>query len=328
MVDDCATSKKSKISPVLFSSIVVTVGLLLLVAPFPDTSFLKELAHARLSKAPLSIVGASTIDYVSNCDTDKRNIAEMLRALTGHEVVDLSAGGQLLSDSIDLAAVTGQNPAVREVILPLAYPYIDDWTTPHFRKLPIYKLMAPRFSAFSAPDLWNFWAGFSGESRKIEKAYHFEGKDYPDYRQLATTTFARGKKLETCPEAPSLDSTFTKSYYWWTYVATEGHSGLFTMIPELNRYLLSKGKHLIFVMMPINFEYIAKLDAGWPATIRKGKMELVDFLKEQGVEVIDLSDKLPSGAFTDRWVGPIHFYQNGRLQIAQEIVAKLHSDPD
>jgi hypothetical protein len=328
MVEKPTISKKSQISPLLFCCVVLATGLLLLAIPFPDPRLLKDIAHARLAKAPMSIVGASTIDYVSTCDTDKRNIADMLRALTGRQLIDLSVGGQLMSDSISLSAVAGRNPAVRDVILPLAYPYIDDWTTPYFRKLPAYKLLAPEFSLLGTSNLSRLWGGLSGQPRKIEGAYRFEGKDYPDYRQLSTTTFATRKKLETCPEAPSSDPTFTRSYYWWTYVATEDHSSLFTLIPELHRYLRARGKHLIFVLLPINLEYIAKLDPSWPGIIRKTESELVDSLKEQGVDVVDLSDEIPSDEFTDRWVGPVHFYQKGRLRVAQEIAAKLHPDSD
>ena len=78
--------KHSKITPLIFSCIILATGLLLFVAPIPNTLFLKQAAHARLGKAPVLIVGPSTIDYVSNCDTDKRNIPDMLRALTGREV--------------------------------------------------------------------------------------------------------------------------------------------------------------------------------------------------------------------------------------------------
>ena len=190
-----------------------------------------------------------------------------------------------MSDSINLSAVSAHNPAVRDVILPLAYPYIDDWTTPYYRKLPIYKLLAPQFNALAASNFWSLWAGLSGQPRRIEKAYNFEGKDYPDYRRLAATTFARSKKRETCPETPSWDLAFTKSYYWWTYVATEDHSSLFGAISELHRYLLVKGKHLIFVLMPINFEYISKLDPSWPGAIRKSQLEFVDLLKIRALKL-------------------------------------------
>ncbi len=320
--------KRSKITPLIFSCVIITTGLLLFVAPIPNTPFLRQVAQARLGKAPVLIVGPSTIDYVSNCDTDRRNIPDMLRDLTGREVNDLSAGGQLMSDSIDLSAVSAHNPAVRDVILPLAYPYIDDWATPYYRKLPTYKLLAPHFNVLAAPNFWSLWAGLSDQPRRIEKAYNFEGKDYPDYRRLAATIFADGKKRETCPETPSSDLAFTRSYYWWTYVASGDHSSLFGAISDLHRYLLVRGKHLIFVLMPINFEYISKLDPSWPEAIRKSQLDLVDSLKNQGVEVVDLAGELPSSEFTDRWVGPIHFYQTGRLQVAKRIAAKIESNSE
>ena len=313
----------AELNPTIYCWIVIFAALGVWILPFPEWSFVKQVYRARTDPAQIAIVGPSTIDTVSSCDTDKRGIADMIADISGLKVVDLSLGGQHIADSVDLSAVAGANPAVADVVLPVAYPYLDDWTTPYFRKVAVYQWLAPEFPAYWAGGLTRFWSGLSAQPRRIERGYRFEGKEYPDYRTLATTIFSESKKNGACPEQLSPDPAFTKSYYWWTQVATKDFSSLSEWVPLLARDLAARRKHLLVVLLPTNFEYIKDLNPQWPGIVRSTQSAFRTNLIRRGVNVLDLAEDLPSDDFIERWAGPIDFKQSGRLQVAKRVIEKL-----
>ena len=275
------------------------------------------------TRAPIAVVGSSTLVQLSPCDTDRRTVIESLADLTGHDVQDLSIGGQSLSESINLAAIAGLNSANRDVVLPLAHPYIDDWTTPPFHRLMFFKMMVPQFDVFRAASTTDFLEGFTNQPLKIEQSYTFEGHHYPDYRVLATGTFLNEKQNQTCPEMVTHDWDFSRSYYWWTHVAKQENPSLSPLIGDLADVLGRRGRRLHVVVLPTNLDLLGKFDPEWPKAVLKQQQDLIAELSKRSVDVIDLSQAFSGDEFTTQWCACIHFNQKGRLHLASAIAADL-----
>ena len=320
---DGLRSLSRPIRPAAFSLIAVAVGLALYAVPFPPLGTAKRVLLVHSTKAAVAIVGPSTISAVSACDHDRRAVPAMLSDLAGRPVLDLSVGGQPLSDSLNLAAVSGRSPSITDVVLPIAYPYSDDWTTPAYSKLFLYKALVPRFPVFDAASLGDLWAGLTAQPERVERGYRFEGKAYPDYRALAADEFAREKSLATCPEAVTHDPGFTRSYLWWAYVAVGENPGLYDLVAALDRELGRTGRRLHVVLLPNNLDLLGQFDPAWPGAVRNGAAHLVSELERRRVHVVDLSAGFAGDEFSTQWCGCIHLNQAGRLHLAQAVAAAV-----
>ncbi|WFU38845.1 hypothetical protein QA640_31220 [Bradyrhizobium sp. CB82] len=299
--------------------------MMLFVLPFPSRTQLKRIAAIKTTSASIVIVGPSTIDYVSKCDIDHRTIPSMLSEFSGLQVLDLSFGGQPLSDSINLAAVSSRSSSITDVFLPLAYPQIDDWTTPTYRELLIYKAVVPTFRVFAASGPEDLWNGLIGEPRRLEQSFRFEGKSYPDYRVLAAGEFLREKRLATCPELETHDPAFTRGYFWWTHVAKTVNGALYDLVADLRAELLARGKRLHVVLLPINLGLIGRFEESWVVVLKDKQRHLVAEMYRRGIEIIDLSNGFASDEFSTQWCACIHLNDKGRLHLAREMAADLNS---
>ena len=310
-----------------FSLIVITTAIVLYAVPFPSAGMVKRLLQIHSSRATVAIVGPSTIDYVSNCDTDRRTVPAMISELAGRSVLDLSVGGQPLSDSLNLAALSGGAPSITDVVLPIAYPYSDDSTTPAYSRLLIYKALMPRFAVFAAASVRDFWSGLTGKPERVERGYRFEGRSYPDYRKLSAGELAREKSLASCPEVVSHNPAFTRSYFWWGYVEVQENPGLYQLVTALDARLARGGKRLHVVVLPSNLEVLGRFDRSWAGIVRNGEARLVARLTRRGIHVIDLSSGFASNEFSTQWCGCIHLNEKGRLHISEAIAAAVASRP-
>jgi hypothetical protein len=200
---------------------------------------------------------------------------------------------------------------------------IDDWTTPPYRELLIYKLLNPDFQVFQASSPADFWSGLTGRTRRLERGYRFQGTNYPDYRVLSATQFTREKKLEGCPEILTHDLAFTRSYFWWTHVATVENTGLYDLVADLNVELARHGRRLHVVVLPTNLGLIRRFDPAWADRVRADQKKLVAALTARQVRVIDLSDTFTPDEFTGQWCACIHLTQKGRLHLTMAIAADL-----
>jgi hypothetical protein len=311
------------LSPKAFSAIVILVALAIFAAPLIDVPQLRLIALARTAPATIAIVGPSTIDAVSKCDRDTRTVAQMLEDVSLDSVIDLSLPGQTLSQSINLAAISSQNPTVTDVVLPVTHPATEDWTTPPYRELVAYKLVMPGFQTFAAADLSDFWNGISGRQRRVEKPYLFEGSQFPGYSTISATEFSLEKRLGDCPEVLTHNPAFTKSYFWWTNVQAQQNPSLFDLITDLQNVVTQSGKRFHVVALPENLDLLSRWDTSWRDVVREKQARFVATLRARGIDVIDLSDKFREGEFMQQWCACIHLSDAGRMHVAQAIVEKL-----
>jgi hypothetical protein len=301
------------------------VAVALFLLPFPSRGQLKRLTFIAMTRARIVIVGPSTFDYVSICDQDKRTVPDMLAKRTGLSVLDLSVGGQPLTDSINLAAASGNAASISDIVLPLLIPQIDDWTTPPYRELVVYKAVSPRFEVFAADSLAEFWQGLTEKPSRLEQGYSFDGKVYPDYRVLAAGVFAREKDLMTCPETVTHDAEFLRSYLWWTHVAATRNQSLFGLVANLKADLTERGKRLHVVLLPANLELIGQISPAWRPIVEDKQRRLIAGLANVGVGVVDLSNLFPSSEFSSQWCACTHLSQSGRLHLARAIAQDIQS---
>lgn len=323
MINERGRMFSRALSPKTFSSIVILVGVTIFAAPLIDIPQLRLIALARTASARIVIVGPSTIDTVSKCDNDSRTIAEMLQDVSHEPVVDLSVGGQTLSQSINLAAISSKNPAVTDVVLPITHQATEDWTTPSYREFLAFKLVMPGFRTFAAADLSDFWNGITNKQRRVEKAYSFEGNQFPDYHTISTTVFSKEKRLSGCPEVLTHDSTFTRSYFWWTNVQTQENESLYDLVVDLQKVVTQNGKRFHVVALPTNLELLTKLDSNWRDVVQAQQVRFVTTLRGRGVDVIDLSDRFRGAEFITQWCACIHLTDAGRMHVVRAIVEKM-----
>lgn len=306
-----------------FCAIVVCLGVGLFALPIPPTEQVKWLAEAAEANGQIAIIGPSTIDVVSQCDSDKRTVVEMLRDTVGKKVSDLSSGQEQISDAINLAAAAGNSQSITDVVLAIAFSQVDEWTTPPYRMIAAFKATNPDLDVFSAANAQDLLAGLSSATPRIQQAYEFEGKKYPPYPIISAREFSREKKLAGCPEVVTHDPEFMKSYYWWTHVQPTENTALYPLVASLDRTLARKGRKLHIVLLPTNYDLIAKLDATWPAAIRKKEAKLVDGLRSQGLKVTDLSGEFRESEFITPWCGCIHLSAAGRAHLVRAIAADI-----
>lgn len=316
-------ARQRGLGPAGFSTIVLAVALILFALPWVGPGQLRRLNDIRHDTAPIAIVGPSTIFHISPCDTDKRTVAAMVGDGTGEAVLDLSLGGQQTVEAVDLAAAALRNPAVTDVVLPLAHPYMDDRTTPRYRRFLLYKAMAPGFPGFAATSLEDFWTGMSGAPRRAEQGFTFEGRRYPDYRVLAATRFTREKALMRCPEPETHDPAFNRAYHWWTYMAARANPALYGLIARLRQDADARAKRLHVVMLPSNTEMLDRLQPGWGRIVAKRQQDAVAALARRGVPVLDLSRGFGNDEFSTRWCACVHLNEKGRHHLAGAIVADI-----
>jgi hypothetical protein len=305
--------------------ILFVTAIILYLAPIPSGGQFNRVVKAKTGPGQIAVVGPSTIDYVSNCDQDRRTIPAMITALSGTPVLNLAVGGQPIVDSLNLAALSAGNSNVKDILFFLAHTQVDDWTTPDYRTLLFYKALNPGFKVYDAETTTDFWNGLSGEPRRLVHGYEFQGVHYPDYNVLSAREFAKEKKLSSCPEVLTHDKEFTKSYFWWTNVEKKENSGLYNLLADLDRVANANGKKLHVVVLPTNLELIDSLNPDWRTSVSRFQDSVVENLQRRGLDVVDLSDDFKQDDFAVQWCACIHMSEKGRLKISKAVVPRLSS---
>jgi hypothetical protein len=310
------------LGPAAFCAVLLAVALILFAIPYPPPGDAKRLVQIERTDARIAIVGPSTIFYTSICDQDTRTVPQMLSDYTGLKVLDMSVGGQPLIDSVDLSALASRSGTITDIVLPIAYPQIDDWSTPPYRKMLFFKAAVPGFSVHAAPDFEAFWSGITGKPRRLENGFTFEGTTYPDYRGL-TAKFQTEKDAMRCPEPFTHDLRFTRAYYWWTHIANGTGAQFYDLIGDLGRGLAARGKRLHVVVLPTNRDILASLQPEWPAQVAARQKALVDGLSARGLDVLDLSGQFRAAEFSGQWCACTHLSESGRRHLTQAIAARI-----
>lgn len=309
--------------PGAFAAVVICGALLLFALPYPSGGQARRLLLLDRTTAAIAIAGPSTIDYVSPCDHDRRTIPEMLGDLSRQGVADLSVVGQPVADTLNVSAMTRRADTIRDVVVPLSYTGLDDWSTPPYRKLVSYKLMTPDYATFSAANLRELWGGLSGRPTRFQSAFSVDGRHYPDYRGIAAGEFARERAAASCPEAVTHDPVFLRDYTWWTHVETRPNGAIPALVRDLRDTLARKQKHLLVVMLPENLDLIGRLSPRWRTVVESGIDNQVGMFRADGIDVLDLTSEFPQHEFSTQWCACTHLNQAGRYHMANAIASHL-----
>ena len=113
--------------------------------------------------------------------------------------------------------------------------------------------------------------------------------------------------------------------YYHRVVEYSPSPSLAQLIASLSRHLQTEQKSLMFVLLPLNFDYLGRLDPTWPDLVKQRRETFLAELRKGGVRVLDLSELLPNAEFIDRWCGCTHFSDTGRKQIVGRIAGLLSS---
>lgn len=313
---------------------VVTIGVVLFLIAQQSVAFFKtEDAHFFLDRlkiathttGSITLVGSSTLTFVSACDTDRRNVSEMLADVTHRSVVDLSFGGQTISRSVNVANINSRYGHPQDIVLTVGITELDQRVTPPALELAVYTILAPFLPNVIDSDPLNFAMGLAKQPAPHELGFSFEGVSYPDYRGVIAKWFPMEKEKQTCPETTTHDPVFNKAYYWWNYVAENTRYDLLDMIADLNDAVTQRHQKLHVVLAPINYELIDQLDPTWRTNIDDRRHKFVDYLTARHVEVLDSEDGLQSDDFGTRWCACGHLMGKGRMKLVSSIAVALSS---
>jgi hypothetical protein len=306
-----------------FVVVALLIAGLMLIVPLPTTSQAGHAWRVHISDAPIVLIGPSTLMYVDKCDRDRRTVAQMLADRSSAHVLDLSQGGQTISDALNVARLTATRPQVRTVIVAIANTYADDPTMPSLRSYMFYSLAQRRPALGGASNLNDFWTGLSGgadgTAHPVDRAFVFDGMAVPNTRTLISTHMAGEFKRMTCPPVAFHDAAFNRTYYWWTNVARGENPALPSLVGHLARDLASNGKRLIVVLLPFNRDLLAGYSPQWSAITVARQARLAVALRRQGAEVHDLAGRFRGAEFAQIYCGCVHLNEAGRRHLTEEI---------
>jgi len=305
-----------------FLLILALVAAFALCIPF-DRNVTPLLAKALTTSATVSIAGNSVLGHVSKCDQDTRSIPRMLADDIHQPVLDLSFGGQSIDEEATLAMAALRNPRIETVVFPISIFELVEWDTEPVRIYALSRLIGPKLHAASLAERAASPGRFSGASHHSEAAFDYNGQHYPDYDHAKTMFFDQEKALMPCPENDGADARLITASYHHGYLEYPILRDDMALISSLGKEATRLGKSMWFVVLPIDYQLLEKLD-GPSATLLRGRATaLVAALGADGLNVIDLSASVPNGDFADRWCACGHLLAPGRADVAGRIAQSL-----
>lgn len=305
-----------------FLIILALVAAFALCVPL-DAKITPLLAKVLASSATVSIAGNSVLSHVSKCDQDSRSLPRMLADDIRRPVLDLSFPGQSIEEEATLAMASLRNRKIRTVVFPISLFELVDWDTEPVRIYVLSRLIGPKLHAAGLTERAASAGRFSGESHHTEAAFDYNGQHYPDYAHVKAAYFDQEKALMPCPENDGTDVKFITALYHHDYVEYPILRDDMGLISSLGKEAIRLRKSLRFVILPIDYELLEKLDDPSATLLRARVAELTAALGADGLEVIDLSASVPNGAFADRWCACGHLLAPGRAEVARRIAQHL-----
>jgi hypothetical protein len=297
---------------------LLLVGLTVFALPSARPKVMIDLTVARTGRSSAVILGNSIIDHVSVCDTDRRNIAEMLSSSTGKRILDLSYGGQIFDESVAYAGAELSNPRNQVVILPISLPYIAAYDDVDLQQYLLNRLVTPSLHWEGLSDRVASGKFLEGRSDPLKEAFSFAGILYPDYNGMKTY-FGRETQNNSCPEADGYNESFMRAYYYHSYIDYKMPPQNVELLASLAQQAASYHKRLYIVLMPMDYERMDALSSNMGQTALAHASTIVATLRSSGVDVINLSGLLHNEAFADRYCACGHLQESGRQQLTASI---------
>jgi hypothetical protein len=281
------------------------------------------LAKALVSSPKVSVVGNSVLSHTSKCDQDGRSLVGMLANDLRQPILDLSFRGQSLSEATNLAAASLKNPHIQTVILPVSLFELVEWDTDPIRTYALFKLINPALDAASLVERMKSPGRFSGEASGLEAAFDYNGIHYPDYDGIKLQYFNYERDVMHCPENDGANLKFVAANYHHLFFEFPILDKDLSLISSVGQAAARRGKSLLVVILPIDYELIAKLSIPGINGLHEKVNRVVQILRGTGLNVVDLSATLPDSDFADRWCACGHLLETGRIGTAEKIVQHI-----
>ena len=307
----------SRYTIVLLAALLATV-----LFPFPSDEAKVLLRQAVQTGAPVVVLGSSGVDEVSRCDGDQRSIPAMLSARLSEPVIDASHNGMTMETAVNVAALIAKYRDVKQVVLAAGWLDIVESDALSLHDYIAFRQLNPELSFDPPSAYYHGLNSLFAVYQHIDQPFRYGGVTYPNY---VPGLFENEVKLRTCPENDGHDANGIAATYFHRMVEYRPSSSLARLIVSLNRHLQTEQRSAMFVLLPVNFGYVGRLDPSWPAVIKQNRDGFLAELRAGGVRVLDLSDLLTSAEFIDRWCGCTHFSDAGRQQIADKLAGLLSS---
>ena len=305
-----------------YTVVLLAVLLATVLFPFPTDEAKVLLRQAVQTGAPIMVLGSSGVDEVSACDADKRSVPAMLSARVGEPVIDASHNGMTMETAVNVAALVAKYRDVKQVVLAAGWLDIVENDALSMHDYLAFRQLNPELSFDGPLAYYHGLNSLFAVYQHVDQSFSYKGVVYPSF---VPGLFEGEVKLRTCPENDGHDVNGIAATYFHRMVEYSPSPSLARLIISLNHHLQTGQKSALFVLLPVNFEYISRLDPAWPDVIKHNRDTFLAELRAGGVRVLDLSDLLPNPEFIDRWCGCTHFSATGRMQIADKVAGLLSS---
>ena len=302
---------------VLFLGILATV-----LFPFPMDEATPIIRQAVQRSAPTMILGSSGIDESSRCESDRRSIPTMVSDQLGEPVIDASRNGLTVEAAVNIAAVVEKYRAIKNVVLAAGWVDLLETDAMSTHDTLAFRELNPELSFDKPQDYYHGLQSLFARYQHIDQPFTFRGVNY---RGDVPGLFESEAKQRTCPENDGHNMVAIAANYYHLNVEYAPSPSLARLIVSLNRHLQAEQRAAVFVLLPLNLEYMGRIDSAGPGLIRQRRDALVAELRTGGVRVVDLLETLPSSDFIDRWCACTHYSAQGRMEIASQIAGLVNS---
>jgi hypothetical protein len=294
---------------------MLAVAIAILALPLPGDMLTASLAFkvARAPREATIVVGNSAIDHVSACDSDRHTLPQMISTLSGRRVIDASYGGQEFETSLGLAGMASRLPGARTIILPVNPSTLSAPADRDRYRRAFFRIMAGSFASFGAAS----GSGIPGQP------FSYKGRAYPDYDGIKAGHFTLEKRAARCPETIGIEPAFTEALFWNGNLRYPIASRRLADIAQLARSTAANGKRLVVVLMPFAGADATRLDRRLSGSILARYRAVALALRQASVDLVDLSNAVPSAYFSDRWCACGHLQAHGRLIAARALTSQF-----
>jgi hypothetical protein len=281
------------------------------------------LAEALTSESKISVIGNSVLSHTSRCDQDSRSLVSMLSDGLRQPVLDLSFNGQSLSEAANFAAASLKNPHIHTVLFPVSLFEFVDWDTDPIRTYALFRLLNPDLDAASLAERMESPGRFSGQESELHAAFDYDGIHYPDYNGIKQHYMSYERDMMRCPENDGANLKFTAASYHHLLMQFPILDKPLSLVSSLGKDAAQRRKSLLVVILPIDFELIAKLGVPGLDALHTKVDHVVQTLSSDGLKVVDLSASLHNNDFADHWCACGHLVETGRQLTAERIIQRI-----
>jgi len=274
----------------------------------------KELEKLKkaLPNADVVMFGSSVNWWTAEEDTDKRKISEMLDSLLPNEkVIDISHGAYHSEVYLEFVKFISKNKAEKPaIIVPINLRYFS----PKWDLRPQYQFIKERYEIAGIPYLINF-----KNYKKISKDEYLSHPVYLHEKQIGNIENFKRKNQQD--ENETMCNGFILHYLQLLHSNHKKLTALKDIVEICNKHEID----LLMYIIPIDIMKAERLNINtFKRTVLENISVIKNSLKEESVEVLDLSFYLKSENFNYNLMPNEHLNMYGRKKIAERIKQKLN----